>query len=77
MSSANPEIITNTINFVKEVSENVPVLCGAGVNSAEDTRKSVELGAKGVLVASAVMESEYPEESIRELIRGLAQNKNI
>jgi len=70
VSNAKPEIVTDTIKLVKEVSD-VPVYCGAGVSTKEDVEKSMELGAKGVLLASAVTKAEHPEKVTKELLSGL------
>jgi triosephosphate isomerase len=64
VSTAKPEIITDTVNNIK----NIPVLCGAGVKTKEDVQKALELGAKGILLASGVTKAEDPEEEIRELL---------
>ncbi len=67
VSSAKPEVITNTVNYVKSVAD-VPVLCGAGVNSHDDVKKALELGAQGILIASAITKAKDPEEKLRELL---------
>lgn len=66
VSSAEPELIKEAV----ERSE-VDVLTGAGIKSKEDVEKSIELGCKGVLVASGVVKSENPYEEIVELCEGL------
>ncbi|PTD94832.1 triose-phosphate isomerase [archaeon SCG-AAA382B04] len=63
VTSADPQIITEAV----EVSE-VPVLCGAGVSNNEDFQKALELGAKGVLVASAITKSKKPKKAIKKII---------
>jgi triosephosphate isomerase len=70
VSTAKPEIIGNTVDAVKRVSEDVMVLCGAGVHCGKDVAKALELGAVGVLVASAIVKSETPEKVILDLISG-------
>ena len=70
VSTAKPEIITDTISAVKKVA-NIPVLCGAGVKTKGDVAESLRLGAKGVLVASAVAKSEQPHKVVKELLKGL------
>ena len=47
----------------------VPLLVGAGVSTAADVEKSLDLGAEGVLVASAVAEASSPAEKMLELLR--------
>lgn len=66
VSSARPEIIESVVNIAGK--HGVDVLVGAGVKSGEDYRKSIELGAKGVLVASGVVKSGDPLSSLNSLI---------
>jgi len=70
VSSAQPEVVTDTVKLVNEAS-GVPVLCGAGVKTKEDISKSLELGAKGVLLASGVDKADNPYEKIMELLEGM------
>ncbi len=49
-------------------SSGIPVLVGAGISSAKDIEVSLKLGAKGFLVASAIVKSKNPEKKLRELI---------
>lgn len=66
ISTAKPEVITDTIKVVKEIGD-IPVLCGAGVSNAEDIRKAIELGAEGVLLASAFVKAEDPKALLTEM----------
>jgi triosephosphate isomerase (TIM) len=70
VSTAKPEVIENTVDAVKRVNEKVMVLCGAGVHCGKDVEKALELGAVGVLVASAIVKSEDPEKVMLDLISG-------
>jgi triosephosphate isomerase len=70
VSSAKPELISDTVRAVKGVNPGVTVLCGAGVNQKSDVEKAIELGAHGLIVASAIVKSENPEKEIAELVRG-------
>jgi triosephosphate isomerase len=54
VSSAQPEVVSDSVAMVKAVDPTVKVLCGAGVKTGEDLRRSLELGAEGVLLASGV-----------------------
>ncbi len=69
VSQAKPELITDTVNAVKPFK--IPVLCGAGIHSRDDVKRAIELGAKGVLVSSAVVKAKNPIHILRELIKGL------
>jgi triosephosphate isomerase len=70
VSKARPEIISKTVKIVKETNPRVKVLCGAGISTREDVSKSIELGAKGVLVASAVVKAKDPKKVMEDLIDG-------
>ncbi|HDD72616.1 MAG TPA: triose-phosphate isomerase [Candidatus Aenigmarchaeota archaeon] len=70
VSQAKPEIISKTVEIVRETNPRVRVLCGAGINTKEDVSKALELGAEGILVASAVVKSEDPRRAIMELLKG-------
>ncbi|MEM4212375.1 MAG: triose-phosphate isomerase, partial [Nitrososphaerota archaeon] len=58
VSKAKPEIITKTIEMVKELSINLPVLCGAGISDETDVSKAFDLGVDGVLLTSAFIKSK-------------------
>lgn len=67
VSKAKPEVILNTVAKVRSVNKDVVILTGAGISSAEDVAKAIELGTSGVLVASAVMKSKQPDKIILEM----------
>lgn len=69
VTSSKPEIILDVVERCSRFS--VPVLVGAGVKNNGDMRKSLELGASGVLVASGVVLSENPLSSLTSLIERL------
>ncbi len=62
ISKAKPEIITATTKTIK----NIPILCGAGIKTATDVKKSIELGAKGILVASGITKAKNPEQVLKD-----------
>ncbi len=66
VSTAKPEVITSTVEAVKAANSAVRVLCGAGVSTKEDVKKSLELGAKGVLLASAYVKAKDPVKFLQE-----------
>lgn len=70
VSTAQPEIITNTVEKVKAVNPEVKVLCGAGISSKEDVKKSYELGAQGVLLASAFTKAQDPRAVLENIVEG-------
>ena len=70
VSSARPEVIRGAGEVVHAVAPATAVLCGAGVRTAEDVRRALELGSDGILVASAVTLARKPSAAIDTLLRG-------
>ncbi len=70
VSQTKPEIVKKSVDIVRSISKKTRILCGAGIHSRKDVSKARELGASGVLVASAVVKSRKPEKIIKELIEG-------
>jgi len=70
VSTARPEVVSGTVEAVRRVSPSTLVLCGAGVHARGDVARALELGADGVLVASAVTRSGDPRVAIAELLAG-------
>lgn len=62
VSSAKPSVITNSVEKVQ-----TPVICGAGIKTKEDVERALELGARGIFVASGIVKSDDPEKKIGEL----------
>ncbi|MFP4424753.1 MAG: triose-phosphate isomerase [Candidatus Woesearchaeota archaeon] len=71
ISTARPEVITQTVNAIHHDGKCGIVLVGAGVKNAKDVSKSIELGAKGVLLASGVTKAKNPKEVLLDLARGI------
>ncbi len=71
VSQAEPGIIKDSVEAVKRIDSKIHVLCGAGIHTREDVKKAIELGAKGILVANAVVEAKKPGDVLRELVKGL------
>ncbi len=54
------------------------ILCGAGVTTAEDVSKALELGSEGVLVASGVVKSKDPRTVLQSMaIKMLSERKGL
>ncbi len=71
VSTAKPEIVSGAVKAVKNVNPDVKVLCGAGITNGEDASAALELGAKGILVASGVVKSDNPYMALLELARSM------
>jgi len=64
--TTKPEIIVEAVSRI-----GVDVLVGAGVKTSADVKEALNLGAKGVLLASGVIkpkDGKTPEQALRELI---------
>ncbi|MFL2958361.1 MAG: triose-phosphate isomerase [Candidatus Thalassarchaeaceae archaeon] len=68
VTSADPKIVTGTVDAVKDISTDVGILCGAGVKNGSDVSMALELGTSGVLLASGVTKSSNPIEALNDLI---------
>jgi len=71
VSSAQPEIVTGSVTAVKNINPDVKVLCGAGITNGEDASSALDLGAKGILVASGVIKAPDPYKALLELARAM------
>ena len=65
VSKAKPDVIKKAVEMAR-----ADVLVGAGVNSHEDLKIALKLGAKGVLVASSIVKAQNPKKELVELISG-------
>lgn len=70
VSTARPQVISETVEAVHAVARDIHVLCGAGIHNRHDVARALELGAEGVLVASAVTRAPDVERAVRELLAG-------
>lgn len=67
VSKARPELITESVKQIRKVNRRVKILCGAGVTTAEDVSKALELGSEGVLVASGVVKNNDPRVVLQSM----------
>src|SRR3990170_233811 len=68
VAEANPWFISEAVEITRE--NELPLIVGAGIKSAEDVRKSLELGAAGVAVASDIVAAEDSRKEILDLAQG-------
>lgn len=71
VSTAQPEIVSGAVEAVHTINPDVKVLCGAGITNGEDASAALDLGAKGILVASGVVKAEDPYKALLELARAM------
>ncbi len=75
VSKARPELITNAIKRIRSVNDSVDILCGAGVSTAEDVGKALELGTRGVLVSSSVVKGTNPGQLLENMTDEVLRSK--
>jgi triosephosphate isomerase len=68
VSKENPAIIAKSIEGAGSHSS---IICGAGISDKDDVSKAIELGSKGILVASGVIKASSWEKKITELASGM------
>ena len=71
VTTADPAIVSDTVNAVRAINPQVRVLCGAGVKDGKDVKTAVELGAHGVLLASGVTKAGDVDAVLADLVAGL------
>lgn len=71
VTTANPEIVSGTVEEVRKINKNIKILCGAGVKNGKDVEKAIELGTDGILLASGVVKAKDKEKVLRDLASGI------
>jgi triosephosphate isomerase len=68
VAEEKPEIISKAVEISRE--EGIPLVVGAGIKSSQDVKRSVELGAVGVAVASDIVLAKDPKKELMDLVEG-------
>jgi len=71
VTTADPTIVSRTVEMVRKVDPKVKVLCGAGVKNGKDVRAALDLGAYGVLLASGVVKAKDIKAALQDLVSAL------
>ena len=71
ISTEKPQLITKAVDAVRSAKNSTKLLCGAGIISGNDVKRAKELGSKGILVASGIIEAKNWEKIISEFSRAL------
>lgn len=71
VTTANPEIVSGTVEEVRKINKDIKILCGAGVKNGKDVEKAIELGTDGILLASGVVKAKDKEKVLRDLASGI------
>lgn len=68
VAQAQPQIISQAAEIAKEAG--LPLVVGAGIHNLNDVKKSLELGAVGVAVATDIVKAADPKKELMELTEG-------
>lgn len=67
ISSEKPSLIKESFEHLSSTASKSKLICGAGINSPEDIRVALDLGANGILAASSIVKAENWYSKIYEL----------
>jgi len=71
VSKERPELITKAVDAVNSANNKTKLLCGAGIVSGYDVTKALELGSKGILVASGIIKAKNWTKIIEEFSKAM------
>jgi len=71
VSKADPGIVSDSVEAVKNLDPKIQVFCGAGISTGSDVKAALELGAEGVLLASGVVKASDPRKVLLDLASGV------
>ena len=71
VSKEKPELITKSADVVNSAKNKTKLLCGAGIVSGQDVTKALELGSKGILVASGIIKAKNWTKVIEEFSKAM------
>ncbi len=71
VSKERPELITRSVAAVNSAHNKTKLLCGAGIISGYDVTKALELGSKGILVASGIIKAKNWTKVIDEFSKAM------
>ncbi len=77
VSKERPEAITDSVRAVARANNSTQLLCGAGIVSGEDVARALELGAKGILVASGIVKAKNWQDTIKEFAQAFKKNRKV
>ncbi len=70
VSKADPDIVRDSVDAVKDIAPTVGVLCGAGITRGEDLKAALDLGSEGVLLASGIIKAKDQRKALEDLVTG-------
>src|SRR5438445_13195236 len=77
VSKEKPEVIIKSVKAVKSAKNSTRLLCGAGIVSSDDVTRALELGSRGILVASGIVKAKNWERAIQEFALAFVKNRKV
>ena len=77
VSNEKPEVIIKSVKAVKSAKNSTRLLCGAGIVSSDDVTRALELGSRGILVASGIVKAKNWERAIQEFALAFVKNRKV
>jgi len=71
ISKMEPETVKEFVEILANINLNIIPLCGAGISTGEDVKIALELGCKGVLVASAIVKAQKPKVVLEDMAKAI------
>jgi len=71
ISKVKPDSVKEFVRILERTDPKVVPLCGAGISTGEDVKAAIELGTKGVLVASAVVLAKNQKKAVEDMAKAL------
>ena len=71
ISKVKPESVREFVEVLSDLNSRVIPLCGAGITSGEDVKRALELGTKGIIVASGVVKAKNPKEVLIDFAKSI------
>jgi len=71
ISNERPELITKAVDAINSENSKTKLLCGAGIISGKDVKRALELGSKGILVASGIIKAKDWSKIINEFSKAM------
>lgn len=69
--TTKPELVKQTLSTIRAMSDKVQPLVGAGVTTSEDVVEAIQMGARGVLLASGFVKAKNPSSVLEEMAQAL------
>ncbi len=71
ISKMKPETVKEFVEILANINSNIIPLCGAGISTGEDIKIALELGCKGVLLASGVVKAKDPKNVLIDFAKSI------